>query len=294
MRAVASLRTPEAEALALRMRKHFAHKVPVELTDGVGRVRITAGDFELEPLGATLAVRASAPDEAALRRVREVVGSHLERFARDGAAVLAWDTLEARAEERIRPHRNRRHLLRTRDWTLELEPAASDALRLAALLHDVDRDGADVPLERQVAEWDDEDAVAEHAERAASIAGAWLRAEGARERVAAHVEGLVRLHEVGGSDEADVLQAADSLSFLDVNPAARWVREGLAYAATAERKLRWMHDRIRLPAARERAGPLLDAALGALVSTGSVIQDLPLAERMRQHATEGRAHGNTR
>jgi hypothetical protein len=72
------------------------------------------------------------------------------------------------------------------------------------------------------------------------------------------------------------------------------VREGLSDCETAERKLRWMHDRIRTDEARKLATPLLEAALAALVSEPAVVQDLSLAERMRRHANEGRAHGNTR
>lgn len=264
MRLTATVPTPEAEALALRMRKHFGHKVPVELEGAVSRVRIPAGEFELEPRGAMLVVRAAAKDDAGLARVRDVVGSHLGRFARETDVELEWATLEARAEEWIDGRRNTNHLLRTRSWVLELEPAAREALRLAALLHDVDRQAGAVPLERQVAAWDDERQVAEHAERSGRIAAAWLREAGADEALASEVDALIRLHEAGGTPEADVLQAADSLSFLEVNPAERWVREGLADLETAERKLRWMHDRIRIPEARAIAGPQLDVAVASL------------------------------
>ncbi len=39
----------------------------------------------------------------------------------------------------IEPYWNAEHLVRTRDWLLELEPDASEALRLAALTHDMER-----------------------------------------------------------------------------------------------------------------------------------------------------------
>lgn len=300
MRASATVRTPEADALALRMRKHFAHKVPVELEGAVSRVRLPAGEFELEPAGDVLGVRASAPDEAGLERVREVVASHLARFARTQGFVLEWEGLERRAEARVGGLRNGRHLVRTRDWALELEPDAGEALRLAALLHDADRDAGSVALRDQVAAWDDEAVVAAHAERSARIAGDWLRDEGASEALADEVEALIRLHEVGGTPPADVLQAADSLSFLEVNPAARWVREGLAGRGEAERKLRFMLDRIRVERARREAPPLLERALaelagaaGDLAPGDGVIQDQAPAERARGQANEGRTHGNT-
>jgi hypothetical protein len=104
-----------------------------------------------------------------------------------------------------------------------------------------------------------------HCERSARIVGEWLRRAGAGEDLVAVVEGLVLLHETGGTPDSDVLQAADSLSFLETNPAARWVREGRASPAHAARKLQAMHDRIRLDRARERAAPLLERALAEAV-----------------------------
>jgi hypothetical protein len=287
MRMTATVRTPEAEALALRMRKHFAHKVPVEVRGAASRVRIPAGEFELEPRGDSLAVRATGSDEEALARVRDVVDSHLARFAREAEVELVWASLEIRSEAWIGEQRNARHLRRTRAWVIELSPDAGEALRLAALLHDVDRVASGIPLAEQVAAWDDERCIAEHAERSARIAAAWLRDAGADDELTHDVETLIRLHEVGGTPEADILQAADSLSFLEVNPAARWVQEGIVDRETALRKLTWMHGRIRLDVARSLATPLLEAAVAS-------IRHSPPAQRVRQHATGGRAHGRTR
>ena len=48
-------------------------------------------------------------------------------------------TLEDRALVWIEPYWNAEHLVRTRDWLLELDPGASEALRLAAVTHDMER-----------------------------------------------------------------------------------------------------------------------------------------------------------
>lgn len=173
--------------------------------------------------------------------------------------------LERRALEWIRPFRNARHLERTRGWLLELAPEAGEAARLAALTHDAEREVVGgTPLDAQIGAFDDAETVRAHCERSARVVGEWLRREGAAEELAAAVEELVLLHETGGTDEADLLQAADSLSFLETNPAARWVREGRATPEHAASKLRAMHDRIRLPEARALAAPLLERALAAL------------------------------
>jgi uncharacterized protein len=86
----AVVRSQQAGALALRMGKHFAHKVRVEHEGDVTRVHTRFGPFELEPAGDVLHVRASAVDDEALARLEEVVMSHLGRFARGEELELAW------------------------------------------------------------------------------------------------------------------------------------------------------------------------------------------------------------
>ncbi len=191
-------------------------------------------------------------------------------------------------------HPHRRHLLRTEDWVVELDPDAREPLRLAAVLHDIERAFPDPAASWDSArDWDSPAYNRWHQDRCADMMAAWLRDRGADPELTAEVERLVRAHEDGGWPEADLVQAADSLSFLEVNPAARWVSEGRASAEAAERKLRWMHDRIRVEKARRLAAPLLERAAGELVSSRSTDQESALAPRVR-HANEGRAHGNTR
>jgi uncharacterized protein len=109
VRASATIRTPEAEGLALRMRKHFARKASVEVEGAVSHVRLPAGQLKLEPVGDALAVRASSEDEAGLARVRAVVASHLARFARADGLALEWEGAGGRAEAWVAQQRNGRH-----------------------------------------------------------------------------------------------------------------------------------------------------------------------------------------
>jgi hypothetical protein len=173
--------------------------------------------------------------------------------------------LERRALAWIGPFRNARHLERTRDWVLELRPDADEALRLAALTHDAEREiTRSASLDAQIGAFDDPDAVLAHCERSAEVVAEWLRCAGATDELVAAVAGLVRLHETGGTRDADILQAADSLSFLETNPSARWVSEGRATPERAAEKLRLMHDRIAVSEGRERAATLLEDALQEL------------------------------
>jgi hypothetical protein len=148
--------------------------------------------------------------------------------------------------------------VRTRDWVMELDPDADLALRLAALTHDIERNFPGGPAPDPT----NPDYARVHAERSARIVRDWLATEGAPDELAASVARLVAAHEVGGWQEADVLQAADSLSFLEVNatrPAA-WVRDGRCGPAEARARLHEMSDRIAVERARPPADALLEDA----------------------------------
>jgi hypothetical protein len=165
------------------------------------------------------------------------------------------DPLERAALEWIASYWNAEHLIRTRDWLVELDPDAGLALRLAALTHDIERNFPGGPAPDPA----NPEYARVHAERSARIVREWLTANGASADLTADVSRLVSAHEVGGWPEADLLQAADSLSFLEVNatrPAA-WVRDGRCDAEEARARLRQMRDRIAVEEARGPATQLL-------------------------------------
>jgi hypothetical protein len=171
-------------------------------------------------------------------------------------------------------HPHSRHLLQTEAWLLELDPAAGERLRLAAVLHDIERAFPD-PL----AEWDsarDWDSPAYnrwHQDRCASIASGWLREQAAPPGLVDAVAVLIGVHEEGGWPEADLLQAADSLSFLEtmVPLVVGWVQSGRAPRERAAAKLESSRDRIEpsLTRARELAMPMLRDGLATLDAAGA-------------------------
>ena len=178
-----------------------------------------------------------------------------ERLAPSHSAV---DRHERAARDWISPFWNASHLVRTCDWLLELDPRADLALRLAALTHDIERHYPGGPAPDPL----DPDYPRRHAERSALIVREWLEARAAPAELVAKVARLVAAHEVGGWPEADLLQAADSLSFLEVNatrPAA-WVRAGACDRSVARAKLRHTYDRIRPQVARAAGAALLEDA----------------------------------
>jgi len=163
--------------------------------------------------------------------------------------------LERAALEWIASYWNADHLVRTRHWVVELDPAAGLALRLAALTHDIERNFPGGPSPDVT----DPDYERIHAERSASIVDDWLASQDAADELVIAVERLVAAHETGGWPEADLLQAADSLAFLEVNatrPAA-WVRDGRCTPDDARARLRHMRERIAVRHAGEHADALL-------------------------------------
>lgn len=61
--------------------KHFGHKVPVEFDTTQGRIDLPFGQCTLTADNMALNLTITAPDQAALDRLIQVIGSHLERFA---------------------------------------------------------------------------------------------------------------------------------------------------------------------------------------------------------------------
>jgi hypothetical protein len=175
--------------------------------------------------------------------------------------------LEDRAQrwiEEIHPHA--RHLVRARDWVVIVDPEAGEGLRIAAVLHDVERAFPDPSSSWDPAgDWNDAGYLRWHQDRCARYAVAWLVEQDAAPDLVAEVERLVLVHEDGGWYEADVLQAADSLSFLETLTAITiaWVRRGID-PRHARAKLQHMADRITIEAARADAEPLLQRALAEL------------------------------
>jgi hypothetical protein len=176
------------------------------------------------------------------------------------------DLLE-RARVWVQPYWNARHLERTLDWLLVLEPGASESMLLAALTHDMERHFPGGPvIDPATMPPADESYRRGHSERSARIVGEWLRGEGASESTVADVERLILAHETGGEPDEDLIQAADSLSFLEVNVdlVAQWFRDGRCERDRAEAQLTYMYERIRVPPAVALARPLYEEGLGVV------------------------------
>lgn len=107
-----------------------------------------------------------------------------------------------------------------------------------------------------------------HASRSAEVVGVWLhgQAEAADDVEVGDVRRLITLHEFGGLAGADLVQAGDSLSFLETlqDVVRSWVKNGECGTAQARAKHEYMAERIRIAEARTMAEPLLEQALASL------------------------------
>ena len=155
---------------------------------------------------------------------------------------------------------NSTHLLKSLEWIDRLAPHASEAVRLATLTHDMERafGGPDaIPIKLSDRAYEEA-----HSNRSASIVGGWLRANGAAGDLADAVERLIRVHEWGGTPEANLVQAADSLSFLETNIDLMlgFANTGKYSRADVAHKIDQMYERIQVPAAKELARPMWELA----------------------------------
>jgi len=90
--ATATIPTEMAKKYLLRLGKHFAIKVPVELGETEAEVDFQPGHCRLEADDTTLRFHASGASEEALARVKYIVGDHAIRFARRETLTVDWQT----------------------------------------------------------------------------------------------------------------------------------------------------------------------------------------------------------
>jgi len=177
-----------------------------------------------------------------------------EEFLRVRRLALDW----------IHAYYDVEHLRRTGDWILALDPDAAEPLVIAALTHDMERTVPGGPvLDKARTAWDDPAYNAAHCARSAEVVAKWLVDQGVSDRFVHLVHQPIVEHEFGGSPEGDLMQTADSISFLETNRAlvAGWVERGECSLEKGRAKLSWMCDRVRLERGRETARVQFERAM---------------------------------
>lgn len=107
------------------------------------------------------------------------------------------------------------HAENTLFWVKKLKPSASLALQIAALAHDIERGILPRFMDKDFESH--EEYKKAHSEKGAKILEDILKKYDIDKKIIIEATNLVRLHEVGGNTDADILRDADSISFFDNN-----------------------------------------------------------------------------
>jgi hypothetical protein len=86
----ATVSTTKPAAYMRQLCKHFGHRVPTAYDDSTGRITFEFGSCELVAGSDQLTLLASATEPTELNRLKQVVGSHLERFGRRDELEVSW------------------------------------------------------------------------------------------------------------------------------------------------------------------------------------------------------------
>lgn len=91
--ATAAIATADGSRLIKRLCTHWAHKLEVSFDEAAARVAFDADTITtLAARPGTLEARITAPDDARLAQIQDVVASHLQRMARGETLEITWQS----------------------------------------------------------------------------------------------------------------------------------------------------------------------------------------------------------
>jgi hypothetical protein len=88
----AEVRTDDPERYAKQLVSHLGRRTEFTVEGATATASIAGGTGVVEVGDGVLILGASGPDAEVLDRVRDVLGSHLERFGRRNELAVAWTT----------------------------------------------------------------------------------------------------------------------------------------------------------------------------------------------------------
>ncbi len=158
------------------------------------------------------------------------------------------------------------HFKRTAYWIKKLEPDADEALRIAAIAHDIERAfsplGGDQSKREKETGFHHIDYLRHHQEEGAKIIERFLAQNSADKKLIERVKMLISRHEEGGTRDQNLLKDADSISFFENN--ISFFLEHKIYKAGKEnvrKKFEWMYKRITSNKAKKIAEPFYEKAM---------------------------------
>ena len=161
--------------------------------------------------------------------------------------------------------KNVKHFERTVYWIEQWLGNCTDAHRVAAYGHDIERAfrSGDMPRKGYL----DPEFLQEHQQKGSLLMKQFCLDQGESLEFSDHVAHLIEKHEEGGDYEQNMLRDADSVSFMETNVALFVeVKSGLDGYKKVKEKIDWMFERIGSDQAQEIASPLYKKATGQLES----------------------------
>jgi hypothetical protein len=161
-----------------------------------------------------------------------------------------------------------KHFLRTVYWLKELEPEADEAMKIAAVAHDIERAfrQADILEIQDQVGFTDLAFLRLHQERGAEIIANFLIEQNADNQTIEKVKMLIARHEEGGNKEQNILKDADSLSFFE-NNAENFINKIAVIKGKdkVQAKFDWMFERISSDKAKKIAQKWYDDSIRKLL-----------------------------
>jgi len=118
------------------------------------------------------------------------------------------------------------HAKNTLEWMIKLEPQADEALKIAALGHDIERAISKRKIKRENYTNYEEFKKA-HALNSAEVLTRLMKIFKVKKELREEIFYLVNHHETGGNKRANLLKNADSISFFQVNLPYYFIRNNL-------------------------------------------------------------------
>ena len=118
------------------------------------------------------------------------------------------------------------HAKNTLEWMIKLEPQADEALKIAALGHDIERAISKRKIKRENYTNYEEFKKA-HALNSTEVLSKLMETFKVKKELREEIFYLVNHHETGGNKRANLLKNADSLSFFQVNLPYYFIRNNL-------------------------------------------------------------------
>ena len=148
-------------------------------------------------------------------------------------------------------------------WVLRLKPDADEALKIAAIAHDIDRAITGI-TEKDLKDYSQINVFKkDHSLRSAQFIREILEKHGYDTQIISKVVHLVENHEFGGDNESDILRDADSIAYFEYNIPGYLKRNGKERTIG---KIKFMYNRLSEKAKKMVMDmPYKDPELGQLV-----------------------------